>query len=200
MIPGEDHDEPGRRHLQGIDVLEDRIGGPEIPTLVDPLLGWKDVEKLTEFSAEEPIPTQHQVPVEAHGFVLGEHLHPTEAAVDAVGKREVNDPVSAAEGDGRLGTIPGERVEASALSACQNDGDDIPQRCRIGCGRTHRHGPMPVPDRHEYTPRPQSQGKTPGHQTGGTRVARNYSLPIPPDLPKDPGKAWAASPAAGERA
>ena len=144
MVAGEDDDESRRGHLEGVDVLENRIGGAEIPTLVDALLRRENVEELAEVTTEIAVPTEHEVPIEAHGLVLREHLHPTQPAVDAVGEGEVDDPVGAAEGDGWLGPVAGERIESGPLPPSQDDGDDIPQRRRIGSGRTHRMTLLPV--------------------------------------------------------
>jgi hypothetical protein len=61
------------------------------------------------------------VPVQAARLVLRQHEHAPEFAVEAVRQREVDDPVEAAEGDGRLGPVAGERFESGALAAGENE-------------------------------------------------------------------------------
>ena len=48
---------------------------------------------------------------------LGQDAHGVNAGIDAVGKREVNDAVFAAEREGRLCDTLCERIEPAALSA-----------------------------------------------------------------------------------
>ena len=65
------------------------------------------------------------VAVEAAGLVLGQDEDLAQAAVDAVGQGEVDDAVQAAERDGRLGPVAGERLEPRAPAAGQDDGQDV---------------------------------------------------------------------------
>jgi hypothetical protein len=44
-------------------------------------------------------------------FVLGECIDAADIRIQAIGKGEVDDPIDGAEGDGRLGPIPGEGIE-----------------------------------------------------------------------------------------
>src|SRR5262249_13544124 len=64
------------------------------------------------------------VPVQADGEELGEHVDVVEPAVDAVGDWDVDEPVLAGDGDGRLGAGSGERVEAGAAAAAQDERED----------------------------------------------------------------------------
>lgn len=48
---------------------------------------------------------------------MGQDAHGVNAGIDAVGKREVNDAVFAAEREGRLCDTLCERIEPAALSA-----------------------------------------------------------------------------------
>src|SRR6185369_8768480 len=70
-------------------------------------------------------PAEADVPVQGAGLVLGHDDDPAELAVDAVGQGEVDDPVQAAERDGRLGPVPGERVESGPAAPGENDGQDV---------------------------------------------------------------------------
>ena len=125
VIAGEHDDQSRRRHLQGIDVLVDRVGCALVPVLVHPLLRREDVEKLAELAAEEPMPAEVEVAVEAAGLVLREQQDPPQAAVETVGEGEVHDPVDAAERHGRLGPVAGQGIEPRSLPARQHDGDDV---------------------------------------------------------------------------
>ena len=65
------------------------------------------------------------VAVEARRVVLRQHEHAAQAAVDAVGERDVDQPVLAGERDGGLGAVARERVQARAGAAAQDDGDRV---------------------------------------------------------------------------
>ena len=60
------------------------------------------------------------MPVEAHRLVLREHQNLAQAAVEAVGEREIDDPIHAAERHGRLGPIARQRLQPRAFAAGQN--------------------------------------------------------------------------------
>ena len=80
--------------------------------LVDPLLRRHDVDEFAQLAAEIALPAEVDVPIQAHRLVLGEDEDLAHAAVEAVGQREIDDAVDAAEGDGRLGAVPGERLQS----------------------------------------------------------------------------------------
>ncbi len=92
----------GRSFSMRVDVLIDRVGRALVPLLVDPLLRRHDVDELAQLAAEELPPAEVDVPVEAHRLVLREHQHLPQAAVQAVGQREIDDPIHPAERHGRL--------------------------------------------------------------------------------------------------
>jgi hypothetical protein len=52
------------------------------------------------------------VPGQFERFVLGEDEDPADVRVDAVGQREVDDPIGAAKRYGWFGQVPRERVKA----------------------------------------------------------------------------------------
>ena len=118
-------------HILGIiavhkgDVLIDGVGGALVPGLGFGLgIGGQHVG---------PAPVAVQVPglavadiiVEFQGLVLGEHPHSVDAGVDAVGQREINDAVLAAEGHRRLGGVLGQHIQAAALAAGQKHGNAL---------------------------------------------------------------------------
>jgi len=59
------------------------------------------------------------VPMQTHRKKLREHVDPIEAAVDAVGKRDVDQPVLASKRHRRLGAKSGERLQPRAATASQ---------------------------------------------------------------------------------
>ena len=63
--------------------------------------------------------------VEAERFVLREDENAPQVAVDAIGERDVDDAVDAAEGNGGLGAVPRQRPEPLALPAGQEDTDGV---------------------------------------------------------------------------
>ncbi len=62
------------------------------------------------------------MPVEASRFVLGEHQDFTKVAIEAVGKREIDDAIKPAKGYCRFCTVSGEGLETGAFAACKNQG------------------------------------------------------------------------------
>jgi len=81
----------------------------------------KKHDELIQFAAEEPAPAEVDVPVQAHGLVLCQHQHLANAAVEAVGQREIDDPIAPAERDGRFGAVTCKRLQSRPFSACQHD-------------------------------------------------------------------------------
>ena len=96
------HDVRGALLLDRVDVLVNGVGGALIPVLVDPLLGGNNVDELAQLAGKIALPAETDVPIEAHRLVLREDERLADAAVEAVRQREVDDPVDAAEMDGRL--------------------------------------------------------------------------------------------------
>ena len=91
------------------------------------LLGRVDLDELAELAIDH-VPAHAHVAVEALGLVLGGDEDLAQARVDAVGEREVDDPVRPAEGHRRLGALAGERVEPLAGAAGEQDRDHVPEQ------------------------------------------------------------------------
>ena len=68
------------------------------------------------------------MPVEAHRLVLREHQDLPQAAVEAVGQREIDDPIRPAERHGRLGAVARQRLQPRSFAAGQNDGQHVLKR------------------------------------------------------------------------
>ena len=109
----------------GINVLVHRVGGSHVPVLADPLHGRQDLDELTQLAAHDVAPAFADVPIQREGFVLGKDVNAPQVGVDAIGESDVDDAIDAAEGDGRLGAVAGERVETFARSACQQDSKGV---------------------------------------------------------------------------
>ena len=67
--------------------------------------------------AAHDVPAFADMPVQRQRLVLGEDVDPAQVGVDAVGKRDVDDAVDAAEGDGRLGAVASQRIEPLARAS-----------------------------------------------------------------------------------
>lgn len=59
--------------------------------------------------------------IEGCGVELSEDVDLGDARVDAVGHGDVDEAIGAADGDGRLGAVFGERVQTGASTATEND-------------------------------------------------------------------------------
>ena len=133
VIPGKDEDEFGSLAPDGIDVLVDRVGGALIPGLRDAHLRGNDFDVFAE--AGERRPTGADVAAQAEGLVLREDKNASQARINAVGKRDVNDAVEGAKRNGGFGAVARKRPKAFPLAAGKKYGDGIPH----GIG----HGPAP---------------------------------------------------------
>ena len=80
------------------------------------------------------------VAVERKRFVLRQNEDAAQIAVDAVGKRDVDNAVDAAEGHGGLGAVARERPQPLALSACQQNADRVAHQ-------GHERISLPAPER-----------------------------------------------------
>ena len=60
---------------------------------------------------------------QAVGFVLGQDVAAADARIDAVGQREIDDPIFAAKGNGGLRPPIGQLFQPAATPAGQHEGD-----------------------------------------------------------------------------
>ena len=93
--------------------------------LVDPLLRGHHVDELAQLAAQIALPAQVDVPVQAHRLVLREDEILAHAAVEAIRQGEINDAIDAAERDGRLGPVAGQRLQPRSLAPGQDHRQDI---------------------------------------------------------------------------
>ena len=105
------------------------------PTLsVRDEVGLQDADAGAEGAVEIPGAPTADVVDQRAGAVLGQDEHPVDPRVHAVGQREVDDPVLAAERDGGLGAVIREDGEALAGATGQDDGNDVHRRTPHGSG------------------------------------------------------------------
>ena len=141
VIAGEQHDELGAMALDDVDVLVDRIRGPEIPHgFGDALAGGQDIKAFVALGTEE-IPAHLQMANEAVRLVLSGDGDAADAGVDGVGKREIDDARLATEIDRRLGAAVGQFQKPAAASPRENEGQGMPRQ-RLACDRSHLVLPM----------------------------------------------------------
>ncbi len=116
--PARTSDRVGRVVLDHVEVAQHRVGGAAVPLRH---AAARDVrlEQLhtAVVAVEVPRPAQPDVVVERARVVLGQDDDVIDIGVDAVRQREVDDPVLAAEGDGRLGPLLGQDRETLAFAA-----------------------------------------------------------------------------------
>src|SRR6185312_14877867 len=93
-----------------------------VPGLAHPHLGGDDGDEGVVRAARPPGPLH--VLGQRLRLVLREDVDRAHPGVRQIGEDEVDDPVAAAEGDGRLGAIERERKEARALAAGHDQRDE----------------------------------------------------------------------------
>ena len=123
VVAGKNDDVARVLAADGINVLVNGVGGSEIPVGGDAHLRRQDFDEFAE--AQQLRPALADVPVERKRFVLRQNEDAAEIAVDAVGKRDVDNAVDAAEGHSGLGAVARQRPQPFALPACQQNADRI---------------------------------------------------------------------------
>jgi hypothetical protein len=123
-VVGADHDDDvGLLVVDEVEALQDGVGRSAEPALAEPLLGGDRRDVGVQHLVEAP--GLRHVAVERVRLVLRQHDDLRQPRVDEVGQREVDEPVLAAERDGGLGAIRGERHEPLALAAGEHDSKDL---------------------------------------------------------------------------
>src|SRR3982751_5361905 len=101
MIAGQDQYMIRLLVFQEKEILIDRVGGALVPIFADPLLGRDGGDIFTQLGIEN-VPSRSNMPVQGMGFVLDQDGDLAKAGIEAVAQREIDDPIFAAERDGRL--------------------------------------------------------------------------------------------------
>ena len=117
---------------QDIDVLIDGVRGSLVPARDDALLRGQQLDELVE-TAVEKAPAALHMADQALRLVLSAHADAPHTGVDAIRKREIDDPEFAAERHRRFGAPVGELLQSAAAPA----GEDKRKRA---LGRRARHG------------------------------------------------------------
>ena len=99
-----------------VNVLVNRVSGSLIPLFAHPLHRGQYFYELAHFIAHD-VPAFANMAIEGQGFVLRENVNPSQIGVDAVGKRNVDDAIDAAEGDSGFCAIAGEGIQSFSGSA-----------------------------------------------------------------------------------
>ena len=130
VVAGQDDDRVRVVVLDDVEVAQHRVRRAAVP-LRHPAARDVRLEQLhaAAVAVEVPRAAEADVVVERARVVLGQDHHVVDVGVDAVGQREIDDPVLAPERDRRLGPLLGQDREALALTA----------------GEDHRHGPFHGP-------------------------------------------------------
>ena len=124
MVAGKNQHVLGLLGADGINILINRVGRALIPLVADPLHGRQDFDELAHLAAQN-VPAFADMAVERERLVLGEDVNAAQVGVQAVGKRDVDDAIDAAESDCGLGPIASERIKALPGAACQENPESI---------------------------------------------------------------------------
>ena len=129
VVAGKNHDVFWTLALDRIDILIDGVSRSLVPVFIDALLRRHNVDELAKFALKVPLPTEIHVPIETHRLVLGEHEDFPDPAVEDVGKREIDDPISAAKRNRRFRPVAGKGFKTRTFSTGQNDGHGVFREC-----------------------------------------------------------------------
>ena len=124
MVAGQDYHIVGIKAIDEVDVLVDGVGGAFVPAglLVVTLVGGQNLGAAVGL-VQTPGLAVADVLIQLQRLILGQNADGVNAGVDTVGQGEVDDAVLAAEGNRRLGGLPGQDMQAAALAAGQQHGD-----------------------------------------------------------------------------
>ena len=133
VVAGEDEDVLRLLGADGVDVLEDGVGGALVPGLGDALHGGKNFDELAELIGDDRAPAFADVAIERERLVLGEDVDVAQVGVDAVGEGDVDDAVLAGERNGRLGAVAGEGEEPFAGATGEQNTERVSHRAATSC-------------------------------------------------------------------
>ena len=124
VVAGEDDHIVRVKALDEVDVLVDGVGSALVPAglLVMALVGGQHLGAAVGL-VQAPGLAVADILVQLQGLILGQNAHGVDAGVNAVAKREVDDPVLAAEGYGRFGGFLRQDLQTAALATGQKHGD-----------------------------------------------------------------------------
>ena len=124
LVAGEDEHVLDVRLLDVTEILPHRVGGPLIPRgIFVGLLGGQDLHEAAAEGVEDI--RAANVPVQAYRIELRDDVDPVQSAVDAVGERDVDQPILTRHRDGRFGSELGKRIEARTAPPTQYESNDM---------------------------------------------------------------------------
>ena len=123
MVAGEDQHIIRVVLLDEGHVLVDGVSRAAIPLAHLALLVGRKDKHAAVGQVKVPGRAGANVGVQLKGLILGQDAHGIDAAVGAVGQREIDDAILAAIGHGRLGHVLGQDAQTAALAACQKHGN-----------------------------------------------------------------------------
>src|SRR5580704_5462096 len=126
MVAGKDEDVTGLLAADGINILINGISGALIPVLRNAHLWRKYFDEISQ--AHQYGPAATNVAIEAERFVLREDEDAAQVAVQAIGERDVNDAVHAAEWDSGFRAVARQWPQALSLAACQEHAQSVAHR------------------------------------------------------------------------
>jgi hypothetical protein len=110
--------------LHVADLFPHRIGGALVPVdSIHRLLRRQDLHKAAVVGIE--LVGVADMPMQADRHELRQHVNAIDAAVDAIGQRDIDQTVFAGQGHGRFGAIFCQRIESRAPAAAQYQCDHI---------------------------------------------------------------------------
>ena len=125
VVAGEDQHVLGTITVDEGDVLADGVRRALVPLgLFAPCVGRKHLYAAVG-AVQTPGLAVADVLVQLQGLVLGEDAYGGDTGIDAVGQREVNDPVFPAKGYGRLSRILRQHLQSAALAAGKQHGNAV---------------------------------------------------------------------------
>ncbi len=124
VVTGQNQHIVGIVLVDEVDILIDGIGRTLEPGAHVALLhiGGQNMQ-TTVGTVQIPGLSVAQIGVQLQRLILGQHADRVNAGIDAVGQWKVDDAVLPAEGDGGLGHMAGQSVQARSLSAGQQHGN-----------------------------------------------------------------------------
>ncbi len=122
VVGAEDADVAGPLVVDQVQVLVDRVGRAREPARPAAHLGGNGHHVVAEQRRQPP--GRGDVPPEALALVLRQHGDLELPGVDEVREGEIDQPVVAAERDGRLGPVDRQRREALAFTSREHHGED----------------------------------------------------------------------------
>ena len=133
MIAGQNQHQIGALVFHIADVLQNRIGGAAVPTLVVATLIRLQQPHPTAITVEVPGFADADMVVQGMRPILGQNRDIENARIHAIGQCKINDPIFARKRHRRLGSLFRQHTEACAFAASHNHRNNS-HRCSFALG------------------------------------------------------------------